>query len=59
MPNHKPRDELSSIHSASNEKLLDENNLHSYQRFCVDFIEQHPQCGIFLDMGLGKTATLR
>ena len=56
MPNHKPRDELSSIHSASNEKLLDENNLHSYQRFCVDFIEQHPQCGIFLDMGLGKTA---
>ena len=36
--------------------LLDENALHLYQRFCVDFIEKHPACGIFLDMGLGKTA---
>lgn len=32
-----------------------ENDLHSYQKFCVDFIEEHPNCGVFLDMGLGKT----
>ncbi len=36
--------------------LLDETRLHGYQQFCVDFIEKHPNCGIFLDMGLGKTA---
>lgn len=29
--------------------------LHSYQRKCVDFIKTHPYCGLFLDMGLGKT----
>ena len=32
-----------------------ENDLHSYQKFCVNFIEEHPNCGVFLDMGLGKT----
>lgn len=36
--------------------LLQEAQLHSYQQYCVDFIEEHPQCGIFLEMGLGKTA---
>ena len=36
--------------------LPDQNDLHDYQRYCVEFIEQHPACGIFLDMGLGKTA---
>lgn len=36
--------------------LLEETRLHGYQRFCVDFIENHPCCGIFLDMGLGKTS---
>ena len=34
---------------------LDESNLHPYQQFCVDFLEQHPQCALFLDCGLGKT----
>ncbi|MEG0936302.1 MAG: ATP-dependent helicase, partial [Clostridia bacterium] len=33
-----------------------ENQLHPYQTFCVGFIEEHPSCGIFLDMGLGKTS---
>ena len=47
MQEHKPRD---TTH------LLSEGDLHDYQRFCVEFIETHPQCGIFLDMGLGKTA---
>ena len=46
MQEHKPRDT----------HLLSEGDLHDYQRFCVEFIETHPQCGIFLDMGLGKTA---
>ncbi|MEF9879102.1 MAG: DEAD/DEAH box helicase [Clostridia bacterium] len=36
--------------------MLTENQLHPYQTFCVGFIEDHPSCGIFLDMGLGKTS---
>ncbi len=36
--------------------LLTEKHLHPYQAFCVGFIETHPACGIFLDMGLGKTS---
>ena len=36
--------------------LLTEEQLHPYQTFCVCFIEEHPACGIFLDMGLGKTS---
>ena len=43
---HRPRDA----------RPLAESDLHDYQRFCVEFIEAHPQCGVFLDMGLGKTA---
>ena len=35
--------------------LHDETSLHPYQKFCVNFIEEHPNCGVFLDMGLGKT----
>ena len=34
---------------------LDEDCLHNYQKYCVDFLEQHPQCTLFLDCGLGKT----
>lgn len=37
------------------EHLLTEQDLHPYQRFCVDFVEQKPQCALFLDCGLGKT----
>ena len=46
MNTHRPRDA----------QPLAERDLHDYQRFCVEFIEAHPQCGVFLDMGLGKTA---
>lgn len=28
---------------------------HKYQSECIDFILDHPFCGLFLDMGLGKT----
>ena len=35
---------------------MDESQLHPYQIFCSGFIEEHPACGIFLDMGLGKTS---
>lgn len=31
------------------------NNLHKYQKVCVEHIISHPFCGVFLDMGLGKT----
>lgn len=29
--------------------------LHDYQNQAVDFILNHPYCGVFFDMGLGKT----
>lgn len=28
--------------------------MHDYQRYAHDFIINHPYCGLFLDMGLGK-----
>ena len=37
--------------------LLTENNLHNYQKACVEHIITHPYCGVFLDMGLGKTVS--
>lgn len=30
---------------------------HGYQKYAEDFIITHPQAGLFLDMGLGKTVT--
>ena len=56
MSEHRPRDEDLQNTPTLDENFLTESQLHSYQTFCVDFIETHPQCGIFLDMGLGKTA---
>ncbi|MEF9895296.1 MAG: SNF2-related protein, partial [Clostridia bacterium] len=35
---------------------MSESDLHPYQAFCVDFIEKHAACALFLDCGLGKTA---
>ena len=35
--------------------LLKRDNLHEYQRFCVEFIKAHPVTALFLDCGLGKT----
>ena len=29
--------------------------LYDYQRIAANFIKNHPRCGLFLDMGLGKT----
>ena len=31
-------------------------NPHDYQRYCIDYIKDHPVSALFLDMGLGKTA---
>ncbi len=28
---------------------------HEYQKYAIDWIVNHPVCGVFLDMGLGKT----
>lgn len=33
-----------------------ELRLHEYQKRCVEYIIEHPAAGLFLDMGLGKTA---
>ncbi|MDO5299979.1 MAG: DEAD/DEAH box helicase [Clostridia bacterium] len=46
---------MSSRPASEGKPLLTESSLHRYQKFCVDFIEEHPNCGVFLDMGLGKT----
>lgn len=35
--------------------MLTRDNLHNYQKACVEHIISHPYCGAFLDMGLGKT----
>lgn len=35
--------------------MLTESNLHNYQKVCVEHIINNPFCGVFLDMGLGKT----
>ena len=43
------------IPATANPPSLDEGCLHPYQQFCVGFLEQHPQCALFLDCGLGKT----
>lgn len=37
--------------------MLKESQLHDYQRTCVKHIIAHNYCGIFLDMGLGKTVS--
>ena len=35
--------------------MLTESNLHNYQKACVEHIIDNPFCGVFLDLGLGKT----
>ncbi len=37
--------------------MLKRENLHGYQRTGVSHIKDHPECALFLDMGLGKTVT--
>ena len=37
--------------------MLTEKNLHGYQHATVEFIITHPYCGVFLDLGLGKTVS--
>ena len=29
---------------------------HSYQEYAINFVLEHPSCGLILDLGLGKTA---
>jgi SNF2 family DNA or RNA helicase len=37
--------------------MLSRDNLHGYQNRVVEFIKEHRRCGVFLDMGLGKTTS--
>lgn len=37
--------------------MLNESNLHNYQIRSVQFIIEHPFCGLFLDLGMGKTVS--
>ena len=36
---------------------MNETNLHEYQRNAVEHIVKTKYCGLFLDMGLGKTVS--
>jgi len=36
---------------------MNRNDLHPYQEHCIKHIIDNPRCGLFLDMGLGKTVT--
>lgn len=36
---------------------MDESNLHEYQKYGVEHVKNNPKCGLFLEMGLGKTIT--
>ena len=37
--------------------MLNRDNLHDYQLRAVEHIEENPYCGLFLDMGLGKSVS--
>jgi len=37
--------------------MLSRKDLHAYQRRAVSFIKDRRRCGLFLDMGLGKTSS--
>ena len=37
--------------------MLSREHLHAYQRRAVSFIKDRRRCGLFLDMGLGKTTS--
>lgn len=37
--------------------MLTIKDLHKYQLACVEHIITHPYCGVFLEMGLGKTVS--
>lgn len=37
--------------------MLNASNLYKYQRVTADHIIKNPYCGVFLDMGLGKTVS--
>ncbi len=37
-------------------KMTTNEKFHPYQNFCVDYLVSHSRCGLFLDMGLGKTS---
>lgn len=39
-------------------QYLNRNDLHPYQLQCITHIIEHPYCGLFLDMGLGKTISV-
>lgn len=36
---------------------MTESDLHNYQKAAVEHIMSHPYCGLFLEMGLGKTVS--
>ena len=36
---------------------MNESNLHNYQKACVEHIINTTHCGVFLEMGLGKTVS--
>lgn len=45
------------VHDNNAEQALGKMKLHAYQELARDFLRGRPRSGLFLDMGLGKTAT--
>lgn len=37
--------------------MLSRDNLHQYQRDAIGFIKKQQRCGLFIDMGMGKTSS--
>ena len=37
--------------------MLNRSNMHAYQNKAIEFIKERKRCGLFLSMGLGKTAS--
>lgn len=37
--------------------MLTKSNLHNYQLHCIEHLLTHPEAGLFLEMGLGKTVS--
>ena len=34
---------------------MERTDLHEYQNYCVDFLKDHPEAMLILEMGLGKS----
>lgn len=48
---------VNSVSFHNQKEPMNESNLHNYQKACVEHIINTTHCGVFLEMGLGKTVS--